>query len=129
MVLVVTHGTLHQLLGSFTHLSRKYFALEGSFLVPPPTILPSTSVVSLLMEALSRDISNLVVRLDSQLVVMQLTNRYHIRNPTFLRHYLRVRLLECRFQIITYEHVPRELNTVVDSLANYVLDWNLSHSL
>ena len=81
------------------------------------------------MEESSRDISNLVVRLDSQLVVMQLTNRCHICNPTLLHHYLRVRLLERQFEIITYEHVPQELNTVADSLANYVLDWHLSHSL
>lgn len=71
----------------------------------------------------------MVVRLDSQLVVMQLKNRYHICNPTLLRHYLRVRLLECQFELITYERIPREFNMVADSLANYVLDWHLSHPL
>lgn len=85
------------------------------------------SIISLLTEASSRDISYLVVRLDSQLVVMKLANRYHIRNPTLLRHYLRVRLLECQFEVITYEHIPREFNIVVDSLENYVLDWHMSH--
>ena len=60
---------------------------------------------------------------------MKLTNRYHFHNPTLLCHYLRVRLLERQFEIITYEHIPREFNAVADSLANYVLDWHLSHSL
>ena len=81
------------------------------------------------MEASLRGISNLVVRLDSQLIVIKLTNHYHVRNPTLLHNYLRVRLLERQFEIITYEHIHREFNVVVDSLANYVLDWHLSHSL
>lgn len=86
-------------------------------------------IVFFLTEASSRGISNLVVKLDSQLVIMQLKNHYHIRNPTLLHNYLRVRLLEHRFEIITYEHVPRELITVTNSLANYVLVWHLSHYL
>ena len=60
-------------------------------------------VISLLTEASSRDISNLVVRLDSQLVVMQLTNHYQIHNPILLRYLLRVQLLEHQFKFIIYE--------------------------
>ena len=71
------------------------FCSEGVFLgTATNNIVEYMSIISLLTEASSRDISNLVVRLDPQLVVMQLTNRYHIRNSTLLRHYLRVRLLE-----------------------------------
>lgn len=77
-------------------------------------------IISLLTEASSRGISNLVVRLDFQLVVMQLKNHYHIRNPTLLHHYLRVRLLERQFEIITYEHIPQEFNAVANSLENCV---------
>lgn len=51
------------------------------------------------------------------------------RNLILLHHYLRVRFLERQFEVITYEHIPREFNTIADSLANYVLDWHLSHSL
>ena len=48
------------------------------------------SVIQLLIEAASRDISNLVVRLDSQLVIMQLNNHYHVLHPVLLRYFLRV---------------------------------------
>ena len=87
------------------------------------------SVIQLLTEAASRDIFDLVVRLDSQLIIMQLNNHYRVRHPVLLRYFLRVRLLERQFQIITFEHVPREFNALADSLANYVLDWHLSHLL
>ena len=42
------------------------------------------SVIQLLMEVASRDISNLVVRLDSQLIIMQLNNHYLVCHPVFL---------------------------------------------
>ena len=87
------------------------------------------SVIQLLTEAASRDISDLVVRLDSQLIIMQLNNHYRVRIPVLLCYFLRVRLLERHFQTITFEHVPREFNALADSLENYVLDWHLSHLL
>ena len=71
------------------------FCSRGVFLgTATNNIAEYVSIISLLTKASSRDISNPMVRLDSYLVVMQLTNRYHIRNPTLLLHYLRVRLLE-----------------------------------
>jgi ribonuclease HI len=53
-----------------------------------------SAVVELLVDAISLKIRHLVVRLDSQLVVLQLSNVYSIRSPTLLRIYLRIRLLE-----------------------------------
>ena len=87
------------------------------------------SVIQLLTETTSHGISNLVVRLDSQLIIMQLNNHYRVRHPVLLRYFLRVRLLERHFQTITFEHVPREFNALADSLENCVLDWYLSHLL
>ena len=91
----------------YTHESE-LFCSEGVFLgTTTNNIAEYMSVISLLNEASSWDISNLVVRLYSQLVIMQLKNHYHIRNPIFLCHYLRVRLLERQFEFIKYEHIPQ----------------------
>jgi ribonuclease HI len=84
-------------------------------------------VIKLLVDAISLGIRHLVVRLDSQLVVLQLSNVYSIRSPTLLWVYLRIRLLECYFDHIEYRHIPRCLNTLTDTLANYVLDRHLNH--
>ena len=84
-------------------------------------------VIELLVDAISLRIHHLVVRLDSQLVVLQLSNVYTIRSPTLLRVYLRIHLLECYFDHIEYQHIPRCLNTLIDALANYVLDRHLNH--
>ena len=73
------------------------------------------------MDAISLGIRHLVVRLESQLVVLQLSNVYSIRSPALLRVYLRIHLLERHFDHIEYQHIPRSLNTLTVALANYVL--------
>jgi ribonuclease HI len=86
-----------------------------------------SAVIELLNDAISLGIRRLVVRLDSQLVVLQLSNIYTIRSLTLLRVYLRIRLLERYFDYIEYQHIPRCLNTLTNALANYVLDRHLDH--
>ena len=85
-------------------------------------------VIKLLQDAISHGVLSLEVRLDSELVVSQLNGLYHVRDPTLLRRFLCVRLLERQFENITYIHIPRNYNQIVDSYANYVLYWHLFHS-
>ena len=83
-----------------------------------------SAVIELLCDTISHGVHSLEVCLDSQLVVSQLNGSYHIRDLILLRRFLCVRLLERKFENITYIHVPRIFNQVVDSYANYVLDWH-----
>ena len=78
-------------------------------------------VIELLRDAISHGVLSLEVRLDLELVVSQLNGLYHVRDPTLLRRFLRVRLLERQFDSITYIHIPRNDNQVADSYDNYVL--------
>ena len=81
-----------------------------------------SAVIELLYESISFGIRSLIVRLDSELVVLQLNRFYAIRNLVLLRLFLRVRLLEREFYYIEYQHIPRYLNTlayaVVSSMIN-----------
>ena len=85
------------------------------------------AAIGLMTEALSSGITHLIVHLDSQLVVSQLNGIYSIRDPSLLRLFRRVRLLERSFSYIEYRYIPRRFNMVADSLANFMLDWYLSH--
>jgi ribonuclease HI len=84
-------------------------------------------VIGLLTQASSIGISRIVVYLDSQLMVYQLNCIYAIHSPILLRLHLQVRRLERMFDYIEYRHIPRELNSVSDSLANYIMDRYLAH--
>ena len=70
-----------------------------------------SAVLELLIEAVDLGIRELLVYLDSQLVVLQLNIHYSVRNPSILPLYLRVHLLEINFDYITYQHIPRHMNT------------------
>jgi ribonuclease HI len=85
------------------------------------------TIIELLTDAISLGNCHLVVQLDSHLLVLQLSNFYDIWSPTLLRVYLRIRLLECYFDYMEYQHIPRFLNMLTDALANYVLDRHLRH--
>ena len=88
-------------------------------------IVEYSVVLELLTEAINLGIRELLVYLDSQLVVSQLNGHYSVKNPSILRLYLRIRLLERNFDYITYHHIPRHLNTLTDAVANLVLDRHL----
>jgi ribonuclease HI len=103
---------------------------SGGICLGPSTnnVAEYSIVIELLHDAISHGIRSLEVRLDSQLVVRQLNDHYRVRDPTLLRRFLRVRLLERQFDFITYYHIPRSSNHVSDAYANFVLDWHLSHN-
>ena len=86
-----------------------------------------SAIIELLSDAITFGIQCLIVRLDSQLIVLHLNSVYSVRSPTMLRMFLRVRLLERQFDYIKYQHIPRYLNTLTDALANHVLNRHLQH--
>ena len=86
-----------------------------------------SALIELLSDTIAHGIRQLIVRLDSQLVVLQLSGIYSVRNPAIYRMFLRVKILEREFDSIQYQHISRNLNTLTDSLANYVLDRHLRH--
>ena len=88
-------------------------------------IVEYSAIIELLSEAISFGIWSLIIRLDSELIVLQLNRVYAIRNPVLLRLFFRVRLLEWEFDYIEYQHIPRNLNTFIDALASSVINIHL----
>ena len=85
------------------------------------------TVIDFLWDALSCDITHLEVHLDSQLVVSQLNRAYQIRNPILLHQFMQIRLLERNFEVIIFNHIPQNQNSLTYEYANYILDWHLTH--
>jgi ribonuclease HI len=80
------------------------------------------AVVAGLELALDLGVRDLLVRLDSQLLVRQVAGEYRVRNAGLKPLHSRVVTLLGRFRSAAFEHVPRERNTVADALANAALD-------
>jgi ribonuclease HI len=63
-----------------------------------------------------------LIHLDSQLVVRQVMGEYKIKQPHLLPLVKRVREKMATFPKITISHVPREMNAEADALANKAID-------
>ena len=81
------HHTLNLALAAWVLYSPAYNLVRpGVFFIGPTTsnIVEYKAIIGLLIEATSQDVRNLVVLMDSQLVVCHLNHVYTIRNPVFL---------------------------------------------
>lgn len=78
--------------------------------------------IAALEAALGLGAETIELRMDSELIVRQLSGRYRVRNPKLIPLYNRILALRERFQHVVLAHVPRKLNKVADKLANDALD-------
>ncbi len=78
--------------------------------------------IAALEAALGLGASEVELRMDSELVVRQLSGRYKVRNPGLIPLHKRILALRERFDRVALVHVPREQNRVADKLANEALD-------
>ena len=111
------HHTLNIALAAWLLYSpAEYLVSSGAVCIGPATnnIAKYEAVIGLLIEVSSQDVCDLVVLMDSQLMVFHLNHVYTIRKPMLLRLFRRVRFLERSFETITYRHIPREHNVVAD---------------
>jgi len=68
------------------------------------------------------NLKHAIVRLDSELVVRQMSGRYKVKNEGLKPLFAEAKELTVEFQKLRIEHVPRESNTLADRMANLALD-------
>lgn len=60
--------------------------------------------------------------LDSELVVKQLNREYKIKDKELAKIFIKIWNLLIHFKKVTFQHIPREKNTIADKLVNKALD-------
>ena len=75
-----------------------------------------------LQAALDRGLRRLAVRMDSELVVKQLSGEYRVKHPDLQPLYRRVTALLRKFEHVDVRHVRRKENALADAVVNKVLD-------
>ena len=64
-----------------------------------------------------------LVRMDSKLVIEQMKGAYKVKHPNLIPRHISVRnLIARKFGKVAFEHVPRERNRDADALANEAMD-------
>jgi ribonuclease HI len=75
-----------------------------------------------LQAALEEGVRNLAVRMDSELVVKQISGEYRVKHPDLQPLHRRVVALLRQFNHVDVRHVRRKENALADAVVNRVLD-------
>ena len=66
--------------------------------------------------------TEVVVKMDSELVVKQMKGVYKVKHPTMRKQHVRLTALAATFKNVSFSHVPRAENSDADALANEAMD-------
>jgi ribonuclease HI len=75
-----------------------------------------------LVPAEEHETTEVVVKLDSQLVVKQMRGEYKVKHPVLKEQQARLAQVAAAFGTVSFIHVPREDNGDADALANEAMD-------
>jgi ribonuclease HI len=81
-----------------------------------------TGLITGLEAALELGATEIVVRLDSELVIKQLTGVYRVKHPNMIPLHAKAKTLLKKFSHVDIAHVPRLQNAAADAVVNAVLD-------
>jgi probable phosphoglycerate mutase len=81
-----------------------------------------TALVLALKKALQLGISNVEVRMDSELIVKQMQGKYKVKHSGLKPLFIETVNLSKKFLSFRIAHVPREENSHADQLANAAMD-------
>jgi ribonuclease HI len=81
-----------------------------------------TGLVTGLEAALEMGIDDLAVRLDSELVVKQISGQYRVKHAGLIPLHAKAKVLLRKFARVDVQHVRRKENAAADALVNQVLD-------
>lgn len=75
-----------------------------------------------LVPSSKRSSTEVIVKMDSQLVVKQMKGEYKVKHPIMKEQQARLAHVAAAFGTVLFEHVPREQNSDADALANEAMD-------
>jgi ribonuclease HI len=81
-----------------------------------------TGLISGVEAALELGADEIIIRLDSELVIKQLTGVYRVKHPNMIPLHAKAKALLKKFRHVDIKHVPRRQNAAADAVVNAVLD-------
>jgi probable phosphoglycerate mutase len=94
----------------------------GSLGIATNNVAEYSGLIAGLKGALELNATQVDVRMDSKLVVEQMSGRWQIKNPGLRPLAAEAAALVSRLEKVTFEWIPRERNKAADALANRAMD-------
>ncbi|MFZ2500743.1 MAG: ribonuclease HI family protein [Minisyncoccia bacterium] len=104
-------GSVSQFIGTRTNNFAEYEAVILAF-----------ETLAKLVGTGKMSATDVVVKMDSELVVKQMRGEYKVKHPVLKEQYARLTRLVVAFGTVTFAHVPRAENSDADALANEAMD-------
>ena len=104
-------ASVSQFLGKRTNNFAEYEAV----------ILGFEALLKIIPQA-KRTATEVVVKMDSELVVKQMQGVYKVKHPVLKEQQARLIQAASAFKSVSFTHVPREENSDADALANAAMD-------
>ena len=98
--------------------------LSGSLGTTTNNIAEYNGLIAALQWAVDRDLKQIAIKGDSQLIIEQMRGNYKVKNEGLKPLYLKARMLVMQIGDVTFEHVRREHNKEADRLSNVGMDGN-----
>lgn len=95
---------------------------SGSLGITTNNVAEYSGLIAGLEAAREIGAASVEVRMDSKLVIEQMTGRWQIKHPGLRPLAARAASLQAEFDTVTYQWVPRERNRHADALANKAMD-------
>jgi len=109
-----------------TDESGEVVAEIGTFLgIATNNVAEWTGLITGLEGALELGATDVTVRLDSELVVKQLSGQYRVKHPGLIPLHAKAKTLLRKFASHDIGHVRREKNKAADAVVNQTLDANM----
>ena len=99
---------------------------HGSLGTATNNIAEYRGLIAALQWTVEHNVSQFVVKGDSQLIIEQMRGNYKVKNEGLKPLYLQARMLVMQIGDVRFEHVPREQNRDADRLSNIGMDSNTS---
>ncbi len=81
-----------------------------------------SALVSGLARALELGVADITIRMDSELVVRQVTGVYRVKHADLIPLHAKAKGLLRQFESVDIRHVPRKENAAADAVVNQFLD-------
>ena len=98
--------------------------LSGSLGNTTNNIAEYHGLIAALQWAADRNMTQLAIKGDSQLIIEQMRGNYKVKNEGLKPLYLKARMLVMQIGNVTFEHVRRDQNKDADRLSNVGMDAN-----
>jgi ribonuclease HI len=106
---------------SIANVSRFLGTHTNNFAEYEAVILAFESLLKI-VPAATRGETEVVVKMDSELVVKQMRGEYKVKNADLKEQKARLAHIAAAFKSVSFTHVPREENSDADFLANEAMD-------